>query len=144
MVITDSEKLKRLRALDETSFRRDVMVPLLRNMGYESVSDVHGVYEHGVDILYFYIDKGRRHLRGAQLKVGNIQSNKRKPNSSVLTLIQQAQEALNYKFEVPNEEGQHPLHGLEVFTSGSISQQAMDTIKNSSNRPIAMDFFWRR
>lgn len=141
MVITDSEKLKRLRALDETSFRRDVMVPLLRKMGYESVSDVHGVNEHGLDIIYFSKDKGRRYLCGMQLKVGDIHSNKRKPNSPVQTLIRQAQEALSYKFEVPHEEGRYPLSRLEVFTSGSISQPASDTIKNNSNRPIAVEFF---
>lgn len=117
------------------------MVQLLRKIGYESVEDRHGPNEHGVDILYFYKDKGRRYLRGVQLKVGDINSNKRKPKSSVQTLIQQAQEALSYRFEVRNEEGQQPLHELEVYTSGSISQQAMDTIKNSLSRSTAVQFF---
>jgi len=117
------------------------MVPLLRKMGYESVSDMHGVNEHGLDILYFSKDKGRRYLCGMQLKVGDIHNNKRKPNSSVQTLIQQAQEALSYRFEVPNEEGRYQLSRLEVCTSGSISLPASDTIKNSSYRPTAVEFF---
>lgn len=138
MVIPNSEKLARLSALNENSFRQDVMVPLLRRMGYESVLDVHGVYEHGVDILYFYIDKGRRYLCGVQLKVGDIHSNKRKPNSSVQTLIDQAQEALGYKFQV--SEARHELSRLEVFTTGSVSHPARDTI-NNSNRLRAVQLF---
>jgi len=40
-----------LASLREEALTRDIIIPLLQEMGYKDVRYVHGTFEHGVDVL---------------------------------------------------------------------------------------------
>ena len=64
---------ERLTALSEDELRLEVIIPMLeRTPGLEQVTDVHGVNERGLDVIFFTVDHIRRTCYAIQLKRGDI------------------------------------------------------------------------
>ena len=60
---------------DEEAFRKNIVIPLFRLKGFNHVIDMHGVDEHGRDIVCFLTDGfGNRINYGIQVKTKNIHS----------------------------------------------------------------------
>ena len=51
------EKTRMLRELKEWQFRQQILVPILRSMGFSSIMEYHGSIEKGKDIVFRERDK---------------------------------------------------------------------------------------
>ena len=59
--------------LEENDLRVEVLMPILeRTSGLSQITDVHGVNEKGLDIIFFTVDSIRKTCYGLQLKRGDI------------------------------------------------------------------------
>lgn len=54
--ITSFSKEELVKKLDsiryEQDFRKEILIPILSNLGFNNIQDMHGQYEYGVDILF--------------------------------------------------------------------------------------------
>ena len=59
--------------MDENKYTNEIIIPLLRKMGYMEVTYNHGIREFGKDIIFSEFDKfGNKRYYAAQIKVGDI------------------------------------------------------------------------
>ena len=68
------ELSERLNSIEnEAIFRKEILIPILRDLGYENVQETHGQYEYGVDILFSNINKFKiMEWNGIVAKTGDI------------------------------------------------------------------------
>lgn len=125
-----SEKLRILRDLDEATFRTDVLVPLLRKMGYDNVRETHGPNEFGVDIAFRETSPLSTSIVGIVAKVGNI-SGAASGKENLNTILNQ----INMSFDVPIEDvGEKKTSRVSrviVWTTGKIVPHAQHQIIHS-------------
>lgn len=90
----------RLQALSENEVRQRVLVPILtRTPNVSQVTDVHGVNERGLDIVFASEDGVRKNWYGLQLKCGDI-SGGGSGRQTVKTIVDQLQLAKPFKHPV--------------------------------------------
>lgn len=132
-----AQALKYLRNLKEDSFRKEVLIPLYRVLGFKHVVESHGQDEFGKDILFKYIDKFGEYVYLASLvKTQDIHGSTSKLGN-VSEVLAQAREA----FEIPyldrfdNHSKKH-ISMLYIVTSGVIKPKARQYISESLNKGV--------
>jgi len=68
------ELIKKLNLIKyERDFRKEILIPILKDLGYDNIQDIHGQHEYGVDILFSNLNKfGLMEWNGIVAKIGNI------------------------------------------------------------------------
>lgn len=71
---TKEELVKKLRSIKyEQDFRKEILIPILKDLGYDNIQEIHGQHEYGVDILFSNMNKfGIMEWNGIVAKIGNI------------------------------------------------------------------------
>lgn len=111
---------------DEPLFTKEVVIPLLRRMGFEGVRYNHGVSEFGRDVLFADLDKfsNVRHY-AAQVKAGGIAAS----NGTLLNqLIVQIDDAFAMPVQGPGKSKQFHVSEVFVICSGRISDGAVERL----------------
>lgn len=122
-----TDKKHHLLQLDEKSFRRNVVLPLLSRLpGVTNVTDNHGAQELGIDVIYFYPDPmGTDACVGIQLKVGNINvATGKSSTDDVGTLEKQITLASRNEVALVNPVGSFRISKFQIMTTGNISSGA--------------------
>lgn len=140
----DVYNLEQMALLKETPFRTRMLLPLLRAMGYEQVTDWHGgSAEKGKDIICWNVDpiKGRRNI-AVVVKATRINSNS--DRGDVAAQVNQAF-ALQYMDKVTGESRQ--IHEVWVVTNQSIPVGGTDLLRGAinpvfSNNVVILDGPW--
>ena len=97
---TSNPPLENLQALSEDDLRQKVLLPILRrHHNIKQVTDVHGVNERGLDIIFASEDGVRTNWYGLQLKRGDI-SGGGSGKHTVKTIIDQLELAKPFKHPV--------------------------------------------
>lgn len=120
---------------DEPLFTKEVVIPVLRRMGFQSVRYNHGVTEYGRDVLFSEVDKfSRVRHYAAQVKAGSIDAS----NGTLLNqLIAQIDDA--FAMPIKGAGKARLLHIAEVFVicSGRISEGAVERLNQKLDPRLA-------
>lgn len=130
MIDLDELNEDSLKGLSENFLRREVIIPLLKEIGIRGIEDVHGVKEHGIDVLFIHHDIFRRtKLFGIQCKKGDIVKTAKEKPASIITITNQIREAFKRSFAVPGDP-KYPryIDGYYVVASGIINSHASEYI----------------
>ena len=135
------EKKSHLARLDENSFRKTLVIPLLRRLpGISHVTDNHGAQERGIDIIYFFSDPmGTEACVGIQLKVGSITVSTSKGNDDVATLEKQIILASKNEVDLVDPVGTYKVSKFQIMTTGSISSGARTHLMRLSQDDFRMN-----
>lgn len=108
---------------DEARFTKEVVIPLLRKMGFNGVRYNHGISEFGRAVLFSDIDKfSRVRHYAAQVKAGNINAS----NGTLLNqLIVQIDDSLAIPVSGPGKTKQFHISEVFIICSGKISEGAV-------------------
>ena len=130
-----------LQALSEDDLRQKVLLPILRRIPHiKQVTDVHGVNERGLDIVFASEDGVRTNWYGLQLKRGDIAGGG-SGKHTVKTIIDQLELATPYKHPVSTPPaGEYRMDYFLVATSGRFSGTARDEIARRLE-PIPVEFW---
>jgi hypothetical protein len=143
-VFTELDRLTeaRLIQLSENKLRKEVLIPLLRDVGIHNLEDCHGIRECGVDILFVHNDMfGRPKLFGIQCKRGDIIKQATTISKSIITIHNQIREAFLVEFTVPGDpKGKKYIDGYYVIASGKINQYAKNYIRTRCHEFPYIDF----
>ena len=138
---TSNPPLENLQALSEDDLRQKVLLPILRrHHNIKQVTDVHGVNERGLDIIFASEDGVRTNWYGLQLKRGDI-SGGGSGKHTVKTIIDQLELAKPFKHPVSTPPaGEYQMDYFLVATSGRISGTARDEITRRLE-PMPVEFW---
>lgn len=111
---------------DEPLFTKEVVIPVLRKLGFGSVRYNHGVNEFGRDVLFSELDKfGRIRHCAAQVKAGDIAAS----NGVLLgTLLTQIDDAFAMPVMGPGKSKQFNISEVLVICSGRITEGAVQRL----------------
>ncbi len=132
---------EKLQALSEDNLRQNVLLPILRrNPELKQVTDVHGVNERGLDIIFASEDGVRTNWYGLQLKKGDI-SGGGSGTQTVKRIIDQLELAKPYKHPVSTPPaGEYQMDYFVVANSGKISGTAREEIARRLE-PMLVEFW---
>ncbi len=141
MTTTSSPFSEKLQTLSEDDLRQKVLLPILRrNPDVSQITDVHGVNERGLDIIFASKDGVRTNWYGLQLKRGNI-SGGGSGRHTVKTIIDQLELAKIFKHPVSTPPaGEYHMDYFLVATNGRISETARDEIARRLD-PVPVEFW---
>jgi signal transduction histidine kinase len=120
-----------LSVLPEEALTRDIVIPLLKEMGYQDVRYVHGMYEHGVDIICSEVTPLGTEFCGVQVKAVPITGAKTKKTGNVTEMINQAGSALRHAFLDERDNTEKRLDKYFIITSASISDVSASEIRDA-------------
>ena len=120
-----------IASLPEEALTRDIVIPLLQEMGYKDVRYVHGNFEHGVDVLYTEETPFGTEFCGIQIKAVSIHGTKARKGGNVIELINQASAALRHRFIDERDNTEKSLDKYFVMTSASITDVAVAEIRDA-------------
>jgi len=130
---TQSDKWKLLQELDEATFRTDVLLPLLKRMGYYDVRERHGPDEYGKDITFREVSPLGDNYYAVIVKVGDISGAARGKKN-----LDAVQSQINMAFSMPIEDieakKKHDVNHVIVWTTGKISNNAQRRIMENKAR----------
>ncbi len=131
----------RLASLSEQELRTQVVIPILeRTPGLDQITDVHGINERGLDVIFFTVDHIRRTCYGLQLKRGDI-SGGGSQNRTVKQIIDQLDLAGGFRHPVAvHPSGEYHVERFVVATNGRISGTAREEIARRITS-IPVDFW---
>ncbi len=112
--------------MTEKEYTDQVLIPLLRHMGFQEVTNNHGVKEFGKDILFVEYDRFLlRKYYAAQIKVGDISGG----NSSQLgDIIEHTAHAFEINFEDLITKQEVAISDYYVIISGRFTGNAKDIL----------------
>ena len=123
-----TDKVGHLRALNEQTFRLELLIPLLGRMGLRAASEYHGTREHGKDIVCFDIDRlGRRRHLAIVAKTSDLTGSV-SSSAGLQEALRQAEQCFN--------ENYHDLFGMSrltmdevwIVTTGRVIPGAADSV----------------
>ncbi|HLU09866.1 MAG TPA: hypothetical protein VK003_09385, partial [Oceanobacillus sp.] len=120
-----------LNSLSEQQFREEVLIPLLKRMGFENVRLHHGPEEYGKDITYRQPSPLGATYYAVVAKVGDIMGRSSgKPTNLLMTIKEQVQQAFSMPItDVTNDQGNKvAVNQVVVWTTGRISGNAESQI----------------
>lgn len=120
-----------LASLPEEALTRDIVIPLLQEMGYKDVRYVHGTFEHGVDVLCTEETPLGTEFCGIQVKAVSIHGTKARKGGNVVQLINQASAALRHRFIDERDNTEKSLDKYFFMTSASITDVAIAEIRDA-------------
>jgi len=120
---------EKLQGLSEDELRQGVLLPILRRMPrMRQITDVHGINERGLDVIFASEDGVRTNWYGLQLKRGDI-SGGGSGKHTVKTIIDQLELAKPFKHPVATHPaGEYRMDYFVVATNGRISGTAREEI----------------
>jgi len=126
----------------EDRFRKEVLDPLLRHMGYIDVRNRHGTDEYGRDFTFSWTTPSGELLHfGLQAKAGNISG---KANSDIDTLFSQLTRAFDMSYHEPpyNVEKRY-ISVFIIAISGEFTREAQKIIQERlPKHQVGSVFFW--
>ncbi len=137
---SQKEKLQKILSLNEASFRVDVIVPLLKKMGFEKVKETHGVNELGKDIVFYEPAKLGGFHSAVVAKAGNI-SGSASGEKNLQIVLNQINMAFKNPFFNVEDKQNYLVSKVIVWTSGSISGNAEKQIQNQLSEFRNVVFF---
>jgi hypothetical protein len=124
-----------LHSLSEDELIRDVVVPLLEELGFRSVTSIthHGMGELGNDIKPFYLDNafGLREYYSVQTKAVKIHSKSGK-KGHVNEVIDQMKTALTMPFIDPSDNSEKRIDHFIIISSHDFTPDARRQIEQVS------------
>ncbi len=138
-----SSKQDTLNLLSEDAFRSDVIVPLLRELGYTNVRLHHGPAEYGKDIICQFIAPLSTEHIAVVAKVGNL-TGAAKPKTLTLRLAD-VKEQISQAFSIPIEDAtlRSPtnVNRVIVWITGTITNSVHHQVTNDNGNSYAyVDF----
>ena len=134
------EKKRRLQEMPEQDFRSNIVLPLMRRLGYQQVTDIHGADECGVDGFFTETDKiERKRLIAIQTKRGTINMTS-KAAQNVTTILTQLRTALEVKIPLLPAKAMCIPDQVWCIISGSINRKATEHIISELNRDSRITF----
>ena len=132
---------EKLQALSEDDLRQNVLLPILRrNPKLKQITDVHGVNERGLDIIFASEDGVRTNWYGLQLKKGNLAGGG-SGTQTVKKIIDQLELAQPYRHPVSTPPaGKYQMDYFVVANSGKISGTAREEIALRL-KPMLVEFW---
>lgn len=124
-----SHKLAMLQILNEAEFRQDVLIPLLKKMGYQKVRERHGPQEYGKDITFYEESEFGGMYYAIVAKVGNI-SGAASGKQNLDIVKTQIDQAFTMPFEDVEDKETYHIDRVIVWTTGSVSNSAERQIVN--------------
>ena len=127
--------------LKENDLRVEILIPILeRTLGLSQITDVHGVNEKGLDIIFFTVDSIRKTCYGLQLKRGDISGGGSR-SDTVKQVIDQLDLATDFRHPVAIQpSGEYLIERFIVATNGKISSTAREEIARRTKQ-IPVDFW---
>jgi len=108
--------------MHEDEYTNNVVIPLLRQLGYSEVTYNHGIDEFGKDVVFADYDRfGNKIYHAAQIKVGDLSGSNRNQMSD---LINHVERAFNVPFEDLVTKAKVKLSHFFVITSGRFTRNA--------------------
>lgn len=120
---------------DETKFTLEILLPLLRSMGFVDIKYNHGTREFGKDITFSEINQwGIRRNYGAQVKAGDLSG---EASSELNGIIGQINDAFTMPYIDTSSRERRYVSELLIVISGRYVGNAKDKIlEKASNRNI--------
>jgi hypothetical protein len=111
-----------INEMNEKQFRQELVVPMLKHLGFIDVIESHGPNEFGIDVRFAEYDRfGTKCWYGAQLKVGDITGSVSGPVNDIVTQVETA-------FDVPfmdlSTKKDTYIAGMYVIVSGRFKDNA--------------------
>lgn len=123
-----ADKLTQLRALTESEFRREVLIPLLARIGYQAPTEYHGSREHGKDIVCFDIDRlGERRYLAIVAKTSDL-SGSVSSDRGLMEILNQTEQSFNESYHDLFGMRRVTMHEVWVVTSGRVVPGAADSV----------------
>ena len=114
------------QGLSEAKFREQVLIPLLKAMGYNDVDHYHSMWELGKDIVGWKEAEDRtREYVAVVAKIGNVNARATGDAGTVATQVRQAFGS-RYRDKITGEERR--IHGVIVASTGSIKEPSKKAI----------------
>lgn len=111
---------------DEVDLTINILIPLLRKLGFSNVKYNHGNKEFGKDIIFSRnTEFDEYEYWGAQVKFGNISGG---ANSEIDTLVGQADDAFKMPFFDIYTRSQQRISKLLIVISGKFTENAIQKI----------------
>ena len=126
------QKLDMLQGLNEMEFRQEVLIPLLKKMGYQKVRERHGPQEYGKDITFYEPSEFGGMYYAVVAKVGAI-SGAASGKRNLATINTQIAQAFSMPFEDVEDKKTYCVNRVIVWTTGNISNNAERQIVNAAN-----------
>ncbi len=122
------KKLISLKSEDE--FRKEVLIPILNDLGYKDVQETHGAHEYGVDILFRFDNNfGFIEWNCIVAKIGNINLDEGTDLSRNLkTISKQTYQAKNMEHLEKNY-GDVKITRVFIATNEKINYNAIQALK---------------
>lgn len=112
---------------NESLFSKEIIAPLLRNMGFKKIVYHHGHREYGKDFIFSEMDKFGNYVHYAmQVKAGDVNG---KVNGQIDELIGQIDDAFKIPFKRENEPDYY-ISGFYIVISGKFTENAIEKIRN--------------
>jgi hypothetical protein len=120
---------------DEPLFTKEVVIPLLRELGFNFVKYNHGRSEYGRDVLFSELDRfGRVRHYAAQVKAGDISAS----NGTLLnTLIAQIDDAFAMPVSGAGRSKDYYISEVYVICSGKITEGAVQRLNQKMDPRLA-------
>ena len=124
----DSTNAKRFAGLSEAKFREDVLIPLMKAMGYKDVDHYHGRLELGKDIVAWTPHSdGARDYVAIVAKVGNINAS---ISGDAGIVTGQVKQAFGSRYFDKTTGEERRVHRVIVASTGSIKEQSQKAIRS--------------
>jgi hypothetical protein len=112
---------------NEADFIRRLVVPVLQRLGFDAVTNYHGMREHGKDLVFGETDRFGLHIyHGLQAKYAPSISQK-----EAFGLIDDARQAFTMPFQHPTSGTNERISKFYVVNGGSISDNVRDLFFNA-------------
>lgn len=108
--------------MDEKQFRQELVMPILKQMGFIDVADTQGPNEFGLDVRFAEYDRfGTKRWYGAQLKVGDMSG---KVDGKVNEIVAQVETAFKVSFKDLTSKQDTFVSEMYVIVSGRFKDNA--------------------
>lgn len=124
---------ERLQGMNEAQLRKEVLIPLLKKMGYQDVKEYHGgAGEQGKDIVCWDTDKlGIRRNQALVVKAVNITGRANAARGTATEVLTQISQCFGKPFQDIITGEEQRVHECWVVSNHEILKEAIDTISSS-------------
>ena len=132
-----------LLKLDELDFQRDVVIPLLNNLGYKNVRLRHGPNEYGKDIVCQFETPLSTLNVAVVVKRGHLsaaispKSTAKKPVNKLSEVREQVHQAFNVPIDDAADKSQTAVNAVIVWISGSLRSNVHHQVVHDLGRNYA-------
>lgn len=136
---------QQLEGLDEATLRKEVIIPLLKAMGYQDVEEYHGSGELGMDIVGWKPNQtGERENTGVVVKTVKMTGRAALAPGTVGEIQTQILQCLGGQFPDPRNGEQRNIHKCLVISARSSRREfmaALSPVLNATNLLDRVEFW---